>query len=264
MKNKINGRMSLYFGINLFTGVFSFTGYRQLKKDLRELKRQAAQSKQKFPVTKLYACYKDKKGNAGTLNYQYFYQDLFVAQQISKNNPQRHIDIGSRMDGFIVHVASFRPIEVFDIRPIDLNIPNIIFKQADIMNYEGLEKECTDSISSLHVLEHFGLGRYGDPICFEGYLLGFKNITSLLKKGGKFYFSVPLGKQRIEFHAHRVFSLDYLLQLVSEDYTIDSFSYIDDNNRFFREINLSTLSDEEKKTSLGVHLGCAVFVLTKK
>jgi len=33
------------------------------------------------------------------------------------------VDIGSRVDGFVAHVASFREIEVFDVRPISAQIP---------------------------------------------------------------------------------------------------------------------------------------------
>jgi len=62
-------------------------------------------------------------------------------------------------------------------------------------------------------MEHFGLGRYGDPVNYDGYLLGLNNLYQILKIGGKLYFSVPIGPQRIEFDAHRVFSLSYLLEL---------------------------------------------------
>ena len=71
--------------------------------------------------------------------------------------------------------------------------------------------ESTDSLSCLHALEHFGLGRYGDPVDYDGYLKGFDNLYRILKPGGRLYFSVPMGPQRIEFDAHRVFSMAYLL-----------------------------------------------------
>ena len=86
-----------------------------------------------------------------------------------------------------------------------------------------------DSISCLHALEHFGLGRYGDRVDYNGHLLGWENIYKMLKKGGKCYFSVPIGKQRIEFNAHRVFSVEYLVNvMIGSRYKIDSFSYVND------------------------------------
>jgi len=83
-----------------------------------------------------------------------------------------------------------------------------------------------DSISCLHALEHFGLGRYGDRIDYQGHLLGWNNIYKILKRGGNFIFSVPIGIQRIEFNAHRVFSIEYLLTMIKGRYQIDSFSYV--------------------------------------
>jgi len=263
-KRKVNKYAYLHWSVIFLNGVFSSSNYRLLKEDLKVLQKQSLISDLKFPVSVLYPCYDDKKDNAGELMLHYFSQDLFVAQQIFQNHPQRHIDIGSRIDGFVAHVASFREIEVFDIRPLEISIPNVRFSQADLMNLDAKNYECTDSVSCLHALEHFGLGRYGDPICFEGYLTGFKNITLLLKKGGKLYFSVPMGEQRIEFHAHRVFSLKYLVKLVAENYSIDTFSYVNDNNSFFSNIDLSILPENKMENNLGCHFGCAIFILTKK
>jgi len=235
--------------------------YWELKRDLKELKKQSEKAEVVFPFGRLYPCYFDKVDNAGVARGAYYWQDFYVAQRLFINNPKRHIDIGSAINGFVTHVACFREIEVLDIRPLEQKIPNVTFKQCDIMKKEGLQAAITDSISSLHALEHFGLGRYGDPICYEGHLIGFENITYLLKPNGKFYFSVPLGCQRIEFHAHRIFSLSYLLELVSKNFTIDSFSYVDDKGDFFPEVEITPALIEHNGNC---HFGCAIFELTKK
>ena len=235
--------------------------YLALKKDLKELNNQSKNAKVIFPFGRLYPCYFDKSDNAGCARGTYYWQDFFVAKLIYINNPQRHIDVGSLLSGFVTHVACFRQIEVLDIRPLEQAIPNVIFRQCDVMERDGLQAEITDSISSLHALEHFGLGRYGDPICYDGYLTGFNNITYLLKPGGKFYFSVPLGDQRIDFHAQRVFSLSYLIEIVSTDYEIDSFSYVDDKGDFFPG---AEITQELLNNNCGCHIGCAIFELTKK
>ena len=249
-KTALNKFAYLRFGVRIITGTFSTKYYSNLKSDLRKLEEQAKNSKVLFPVSGLYPCYEDKKDNAGRLMLHYFFQDIFVAQQIFKNKPVRHIDIGSRVDGFVAHVATFREVEVFDIRPLEITVPNIRFTQADLMNLDDKNIACTDSVSCLHALEHFGLGRYGDPISYDGYLEGFKNITKLLKSGGTLYFSVPMGVQRIEFHAHRVFSFNYLFQIVSQNFSVDSFSYVNDKNEFFQEIDLVNVSDNDKNNSL--------------
>jgi hypothetical protein len=134
---------------------------------------------------------------------------------IFESRPARHVDVGSRVDGFVAHVASFREIEVFDIRTITTQIPGVIFKQADLMKpVKGMAGYC-DSLSCLHALEHFGLGRYGDPVDPLGFKHGLVNMASLLREGGVFYLSVPIGIERIEFNAHRVFDPRHIVELAA-------------------------------------------------
>ena len=83
--------------------------------------------------------------------------------------------------------------------------------------------EYCDSLSCLHALEHFGLGRYNDAIDPNGFERGLINMSRLLKNFGIFYLSVPIGIARVEFNAHRVFdpqiiyklALDNNLQLIN-------------------------------------------------
>jgi len=176
------------------------------------------------------------------------------------NSPERHLDIGSRTDGFVAHVAVFREIEVIDIREQKSKVKNIIFRKADLMLLPVDMINTYDSISSLHAVEHFGLGRYGDPVDYNGYLKAITNITKILKSTGKFYFSVPIGKQRIEFNAHRVFSVRYLLELFKDTFKLESFSYIDDDGDFFENVELT---QPEIDRNYGCHYGCGIFELTK-
>ncbi|NQU54975.1 MAG: DUF268 domain-containing protein [Bacteroidetes bacterium] len=191
----------------------------------------------------------------------YFHQDLYVARLINLANPKKHLDIGSRTDGFIAHVASFREVELIDIRPIKSKVKNICFRKADLLELPSDLIDYCDSISSLHAIEHFGLGRYGDPIDYFGYLKAISNITKILRSGGRFYFAVPIGPQRIEFNAHRVFSLEYLINILSENYEINSFSYVDDKGDFFEN---TELTKDNMESNLGCRYGCGIFILIKK
>lgn len=165
----------------------------------------------------LTPCLHDWHEEGGTTKSEYFWQDLLVAKMIFLANPKIHVDIGSRVDGFVAHIASFREIEVFDVRPITTHIPGVIFKQADFMKpLEGMVDYC-DSLSCLHALEHFGLGRYGDPIDPQGFERGFGNMASLLKEGGIFYLSVPIGIDRVEFNANRVFDPRVIISLAARN-----------------------------------------------
>lgn len=118
----------------------------------------------------------------------------------------------------------------------------------------------TDSISCLHAIEHFGLGRYNDTIDADGHIRGLNTIYHTLKQGGKFYFSTPIGPQRIEFNAHRVFSIQYLLHLFKGKYSIDSFSFIDDSGDLYKDIELTKAMIE---SNCDCTYGCCVLELTK-
>lgn len=214
-----------------------------------------------FPIKANMPCVDDKDKEAGNTHQIYFMQDLYVAQKIFKKNPRKHVDIGSRVDGFVAHVASYREVELLDIRDLESTIPNVSFKKVDLMDDSTIPCDYCDSVSSLHALEHFGLGRYGDPIDPNGHRKGFANITKILKKGGTFYFSVPMGRQRIDFNAHRVFNMTYLIEWVKKDYDIVSFSYISDKGELKTDV---TLSDENIKNSFGCDYGDAIFELRKK
>jgi len=136
-------------------------------------------------ITKSHVILYDFKDVAGVAKGHYFHQDLLVASFISKENPSRHIDVGSRIDGFVAHVASFRQIEIIDVRELgDIGHSQVSFLQRDMMVSDPKFNEITDSLSCLHTIEHFGLGRYGDPIDPDGYLRGFQNLVDMLKPGG--------------------------------------------------------------------------------
>ena len=125
------------------------------------------------------------------------------------------------------------------------------------MPYEAI----CDSASSLSVVEHFGLGRYGDPIDINGAMKGMVNLHRLLKPGGTLYFSVPIGPLSIIFNAHRVFSLDYLLrEMFRGRFTIDEFSFVNDAGFLHENI---LLTDDVVRTNAGCSFGCGLFRLTK-
>lgn len=198
MLKKFYWFMSTQFGIDLIKTFRAFSGFPRYVRDLFRFCRSYRGRLGLLP------CLHDWIEESGATKNEYFWQDLLVARKIFEVNPVKHVDIGSRVDGFVAHVASFRKVEVFDIRPITAQIPGIVFKQLDFTKpIEGMTGYC-DSVSCLHALEHFGLGRYGDSVNPKGFELGFKNMARLLKENGIFYLSVPVGAERVEFNAHRV------------------------------------------------------------
>lgn len=248
------------FGFNLEQTLQTMLALPTFYRDLRHY-RSATQEQQDFPQGKLYPCLFDRQADSGGASGHYFHQDLLVAQRIFENNPTHHVDIGSRVDGFIAHVASFREIESIDIRKQPHQVQNIQFIQADLMAPHSLPEGYCDSLSCLHTIEHFGLGRYGDPIDADGHLKGLKNMHRIVQQGGKFYFSTVVGPQRVEFNAHRVFGLRYLLKHLEPLFEVDYISYVDDAGALHKHISLT---EQDIEQSFGVNFGCVIFELHKR
>lgn len=252
-----------FFGIQLLDLFRNITGIFWYLRDFVKLYHQQRHSAL-FKIKSVYPVLTDKFDDAGVMHGHYFHMDLVVAQEIFHKNPDMHIDIGSRIDGFVAHVASYRKLTIIDIRTIESKIDNIQFVKADLMG--NLPKDLinsTSSLSCLHALEHFGLGRYGDPIEINGHIKGFVNMTKILKKNGLFYFAVPIShKQRIVFNAHRVFSIDYLCKYLFKDvFHIENFYYVDDLGNLNKP-HLDLMNDEFLR-SYNCHYGCGIFVLRK-
>jgi hypothetical protein len=182
-------------------------------------------------ILNLKPCLHDWYLEGGNIKNEYFWQDLYVATQIFKKNPGLHVDIGSRVDSFVAHVASFRKIEIFDIRQVTSEIPNVIFRQLDLMVSEHNFVDYADSVSCLHALEHFGLGRYGDPIDINGFEKGFSNISKVVKNNGLLYLSIPIGRARVEFNAHRISHPSKIIHLSKiNNLKIVGFSFVENNS----------------------------------
>ena len=230
-----------------------------LKYKIRFLKDYFAFKKAGGRVDKFFPIYSDYREQAGSATGHYFHQDLLVANYISRNNPVRHIDIGSRIDGFVAHVASFRPIEIIDVRELqDTGHENIHFKRMDLMNKDSIESNICDSLSCLHAIEHFGLGRYGDPINPEGHLIGFGNLLKMLKPGGTLYISFPIShSDQIHFNAHRVFKPDSVLGWQNETaLELMSFSYVDDGGKLHKEVGMDSVP-------ANIQYGCGIYTFKK-
>jgi hypothetical protein len=176
-----------------------------MRKDLKKYNKLNTYRNFSYQWKYRYPCLSDRFNEAGTLG-AYYWQDLWAATKIIKTNPTEHYDIGSRIDGFIAHLqAANQKTILFDIRPLKIKIPNVEFIQTDATKLENIKDESIESLSSLCALEHFGLGRYGDDVDPDGCFKAFNAIQRVVKKGGVAYISVPIGKEHLEFNAHRIF-----------------------------------------------------------
>ena len=182
----------------------------------------------------------DRYQSAGTAKGHYFHMDLWAARQVIRGNFGRLVDVGSRIDGYVAHILVFREIEVFDVRLLQGQVPGLRFTQANLMDYSNLPEGYADCVSCLHALEHFGLGRYGDRLDVgDGWKKGLAGLARILKKGGTLLLAVPIGRQRIEFDAHRVFGPGTLTEEAERHgLALVDFSYIDDEGDFHEQAPL--------------------------
>ena len=267
--------LSLYkffasLGIDPLKTFSTLRGYPKYFKNLHLLKRSIASSEfRSLPDSakhfgNAYPIVNEFFSSAGTASGHYFHQDLLVANLIYKQKPNLHLDVGSRIDGFIAHLLSFeQKVILGDVRPISIDNSNISFVQMDLTNKIPHElSEQYESVSCLHAIEHMGLGRYGDPINAYGHYLALQNLTQLLTKNGILYVSYPFGeKSRIEYNAHRVISLrESRTMFEKNNLIVKKFSYVDDSGNLFKTQNLE---DIDWDNSYGLKYGCAIWTLKK-
>jgi SAM-dependent methyltransferase len=175
----------------------------------------------------------DRFADAGSVTFHYFFQDLWAASQVHEAGVRRHVDVGSRLDGFVAHVLPFCDVWYVDVRPLGVRIPRLTFTRA-LLTELPFATGSIPSLSCLHVLEHVGLGRYGDPIDPEGHVRAAAELARVLQPGGTLLFGTPVGRERVCFDAHRVFNPETVVQLFS-GLRLAEFSLIDDVGRWRSE-----------------------------
>jgi SAM-dependent methyltransferase len=151
----------------------------------------------------------------------------------------------------VAHLLATRPVEVVDIRPLPVSVDGLTFLQADATHLAPLADLSVASLSSLHAVEHFGLGRYGDEVDLDAPARALDEFRRVLAPGGRLFLSVPIGRRRVDFNAHRVFDpLDVVemlpgLQLVR-------FDAIDDDGVFHEVANPASFAGENY--GLGIYV----------
>ena len=196
----------------------------------------------------------EKSEEAGAIPHHYFIQDLWAAQKVYASKVSQHYDFGSRLDGFISHCLIFCNVTMIDIRPLHRQIEGLSFMEGDITCLSAIPDNSIGSLSSLHAVEHIGLGRYGDTIDPEGYRKAIHEIKRVLQPGGNLYFSVPVGRQKLYFNAHRVFDPTKIREFFLPLCLIE-FSFIDDDNHLVQHADIHLLKQSD--------YACGLFHFTK-
>lgn len=209
---------------------------------------------------------KDYREQSGDMDSHYYYMDILVAKKIIHDCPKHHYDIGSRIDGLISHLITADIMTTaIDIRPLEVRNPGagivpLEFIQEDAVTLADIPDNSIASLSSLHAVEHFGLGRYGDKVDTDACFKAMKTMQRVLACGGKLYFAVPVGKEnRLCFNAHRVFRPETVIkcfdQLKAEEL------YLIHNNKIlaYTSVDVAAKSYQQE---VGEY-DCGIFIFSK-
>jgi hypothetical protein len=203
-----------------------------------------ADGDERFPLRmrQLFPALGEDTTEAGVARGEYFHMDLWAARKIYERRPTRHVDVGSRIDGFVAHLLVFMPVEVLDVRPLESRVAGLTFTQADATRLDGFADESLESVSSLHAVEHFGLGRYGDPIDPNAWAQAMLALARVVAPGGRLYFSVPVGRERLRFNAHRILAPRTVLEHF-RSLELVSFSGVNDSGELCPDCAPDDLAD---------------------
>jgi SAM-dependent methyltransferase len=182
----------------------------------------------------------------------YTHQDAWAAREIHRRMPRWHVDVGSRVS-FVAGLAAFVPVTFVDLRPLDAAIPGLEPLEGSLLDLP-FERETVESLSCLHVAEHIGLGRYGDPLDPDGTRKAARELERVLAPGGRLYFSLPVGEARTEFNAHRVHDPREIPALFGA-LRLAAFSGVDDAGRWHAELEPDDLA--------GARWGCGFYTFTR-
>ena len=204
-----------------------------------------------------YPCLYDRTSATG-IDTHYFHQAVWALRQIRESGAGLHVDIGSDVN-FVGMLTAVTQVLFVDIRPLFLRIPN----------YQGIGASITAlpfaanslaSLSCLHVMEHIGLGRYGDPIDPHGPEKACREIERVLQPGGRAYVSTLIGRPRVAYNAHRVFEAGEVLAMLG-GLRLEAMAMVDVSGRFMTGVDPAAADIRESEG--GLDFGLGLFRLTK-
>ena len=187
----------------------------------------SAQSTDRFELNLKDSWYISEKTSNTNFDRHYVYHTAWAARCVQKISPELHIDISSSLY-FCGIVSAFCKIDFYDYRPADLVLSNLNCLRADLTSLEFPDNSI-QSLSCMHTIEHIGLGRYGDPLDYDGDIKAINELKRVTAPGGNLLIVVPAGKKsKIIFNAHRIYHPSLLLTYF-DGFDLLDFSLIPEN-----------------------------------
>ena len=172
-------------------------------------------SKRSFEMewTDRLACHDDRTASTG-FDRHYVYHTAWAARVLAGLCPREHVDIASSLY-FAAIASAFVPVRYYEYRPVDLTLPKLACGAAELTSLP-FDDRSIPSLSCMHVVEHVGLGRYGDAIDADADLRAMGELSRVLAPDGSLLFVVPVGRPRVQFNAHRIYSFDQVREAFGE------------------------------------------------
>ena len=167
-----------------------------------------------------------------------------------------HVDISSHLQ-FCATVSAFVPLEFYEYHPPEVEIEGLTVNRADLLALP-FEDISVMSLSCMHVVEHMGLGRYGDALDPDGDVKAMNELKRVLAEQGQLLLVVPVGQPRLQFNAHRIYSYDQILDGFS-GLQLTEFALIPDD---WRQGGL--IRDASREMANDQRYGCGCFLFTRE
>jgi len=199
----------------------------RFRRQFAAFKAMAKKARQRFTFNwaDRYPCLNDHTATTG-FDRHYVYHCGWAARIVAQLMPQQHVDISSHLY-FSTLVSAFVPVRFYDYRPANLQLSNLASEAADLCALP-FPDQSIESLSCMHVVEHVGLGRYGDPLDPDGDLKAMAQLARVLAVGGSLLFVVPIGQPRIMFNAHRIYSYRQVVDAFP-GLSLEQFAMVPDN-----------------------------------
>lgn len=188
-----------------------------------------------------------QKTNVHGIIPHYFYQAAWATRLILASGAKHHVDVGSETN-YVGMLSAMVEVTFIDLRELDVNLDNFHSKAGTVLALPYPDRSLV-SLSSLHVIEHIGLGRYGDPIDPEGTKKAARELVRVVAPGGNLYVSLPIGEERVCFNAHRIHSTSNILELF-QGLELVEFSAVSDDGKFHKNSDLNGF--DEARYSCGL------------
>jgi len=185
----------------------------------------------------------------------YVYHPAWAARILADTKPAYHVDISSTLH-FCTIVSAFVPVRFYDVRPAQLSLTGLVSEEGNLTSLP-FESGSISSLSCMHVVEHVGLGRYGDKLDATGDLKAMAELKRVLAPGGDLLFVVPVGQPRIVFNAHRIYAYADIVKSFA-DMELKQFALIPDDPE-----DGGLVLDASEKMADGQLYGCGCFWFKK-